>query len=103
MTEEAPKEIIIGLSEEEKEDLEELMQTIKENQFLELRCSTREDVQKQFESVDANLAHLADMLMKTDDRIKSFYEILRLVCKKNEMLNKRIDAVIEIIKDRKNL
>lgn len=103
MTEEAQTEIIIGLSEEEKEDLEELIKTIKEDQSLELRSSTNEDVQKQIRSMGANLAHLGDMLLKIDDKMKSFYEIIRLSCKKDEMLNKRIDAIIEIMRGRRNL
>lgn len=103
MTEEAQTEIIIGLSEEEKEDLEELIKTIKEDQSLELRSSTNEDVQKQIQSMGANLAHLGDMLLKIDDKMKSFYEIIRLSCKKDEMLNKRIDAIIEIMRGRRNL
>lgn len=103
MTEEAQTEIIIGLSEEEKEDLEELIKTIKEDQSLELSSSTNEDVQKQIQSMGANLAHLGDMLLKIDDKMKSFYEIIRLSCKKDEMLNKRIDAIIEIMRSRRNL
>jgi hypothetical protein len=103
MTEEAQTEIIIGLSDEEKEDLEELIKTIKEDQSLELRSSTNEDVQKQIRSMCTNLAHLGDMLLKIDDKMKSFYEIIRLSCKKDEMLNKRIDAIIEIMRGRRNL
>lgn len=101
MTEEAQTEIIIGLSEEEKEDLEELIKTIKEDQSLELSSSTNEDVQKQIQSMGANLAHLGDMLLKIDDKMKSFYEIIRLSCKKDKMLNKRIDAIIEIMRGRR--
>ena len=103
MTEESQTEIIIGLSEEEKEDLEELIKTIKEDPSLELRSSTNEDVQKQLQSMGANLAHLGDMLLKIDDKMKSFYEIICLSCKKDEMLNKRIDAIIEIMRRRRNL
>jgi len=103
MTEEAQTEIIIGLSEEEKEDLEELIKTIKEDPFVELRSSTNEDVLKQLQSMGSNLAHLGDMLLKIDDKMKSFFEIIRLSCKKDQMLNKRIDAIIEIIRGRKNL
>lgn len=103
MTEEVQTEIIIGLSEEEKEDLEELIKTIKEDPFVELRSSTNEDVLKQLQSMGSNLAHLGDMLLKIDDKMKSFYEIMRLFCKKDKMLNKRIDAIIKIIRDGKNL
>ena len=103
MTEETQTEIIIGLSDEEKEDLEELIKTIKDDQSLELRSSTNEDVQKQIRSMGTNLAHLGDMLLKIDDKMKSFYEIIRLSCKKNEILNKRIDAIIEIMRGRRNL
>jgi Txe/YoeB family toxin of Txe-Axe toxin-antitoxin module len=103
MTEESQTEIIIGLSEEEKEDLEKLIKTIKEDPFVELRSSTNEDVLKQLQSMAANLAHLGDMLLKIDDKMKSFYEIMRLYSKKDKLLNKRIDTIIKIFRDRKNL
>jgi hypothetical protein len=102
MIEEAQTEIIIGLSEEEKEDLEELIKTIKEDQYVELHSSTKEDVEKQIRSMGTNLAHLGEMLLTIDDKMKSFYEIIRLSCKKDEMLNKRIDAIIEIMKGIRN-
>ena len=103
MTEESQTEIIIGLSEEEKEDLEKLIKTIKEDPFVELRSSTNEDVLKQLQSMGANLAHLGDMLLKIDDKMKSFYEIIRLYSKKDKLHNKRIDTIIKIFRDRKNL
>ena len=97
MSEEVQTEIIIGLSEEEKGDLEELIKTIKEGQYVEMSTSSMEDVQKRLQSMGENLAHLGDMLLKIDDKMKSFYEIISLYCKKDEMLKKRTDAIIEIL------
>lgn len=103
MTEDTQIEIIIGLSDDEKEDLEKLIKTIKEEQSVEPSISAIEDVQKQIRSISANLAHFGDMLLKLDAKMKSFYEIIHLSCKKDEILNKRIDAIIEFMKSRGNL
>jgi len=53
--------------------------------------------------MSAKLAQFGDILLKFDTKIKLFYEILLLSYKKSEMMNQRIDTIIEIIKDRKNL
>ena len=102
MTEEAQTEIVIGLSDEEKEDLEKMIKTFRQEHSTEPPSSAIEDVQKQIRTMSANLVQFGDMLLKFDAKMKSFYEIIRLSCKKDEMLNQRIDAIIEIMKGRGN-
>ncbi len=103
MAEEAQTEIVIGLSDEEKEDLEKMIKTFREEQSVEPSSSAIEDVQKQIRSMSANRVQFGDMLLKFDAKMKSFYKIIRLSCKKDEMLNQRIDAIIEIMKGRSNI
>jgi len=53
--------------------------------------------------MSAKLAQFGDVLLKFDTKMKSFYEILLLSYKKSEIMNQRIDTLIEIMKNRKNL
>ncbi len=103
MTEEAQTEFAIGLSDEEIEDLGKMIKSLKEEQTVKPTGSAGEDVQKQIGSMSANLVQFGHMLLKFDAKMKSFYEIIRLSCKKDEMLNQRMDAIIKIMKGRTNL
>ena len=60
------------------------------------------DVQKQIRSISGNLAQLGDMLLKFDEKMKSFYEIIHLYFKKDEILNRRIDDIVKIMKGQRN-
>ncbi len=102
MTEEFETEIVIGLSDEEKDDLEKMIKAFRKEQLDEPPVSAIKDVLKQIQLTKANLAQFGDMLLKFDVKIKSFYEIIYLCCKKDEILNQRIDAIIQIIKGRGN-
>lgn len=103
MTEKADSEIIVGLSEEEKADLEEMITSFKKEQSEEALGDRHENIMKQIESMSEKLAAFGDMLLKYDDKMKSFYQIIRLLCKKDEIFKQRVDAIIEIMKGRSNL
>jgi hypothetical protein len=103
VTNENQTEINVGLSDGEKKDLEELITSFKEKQSSAPPDPSAEDVQNQIKSMSAELAHFGEVLLKFDAKMKSFYEILRLSHKKSEIMNQRIDTIIETIKDRKDL
>ncbi|MBW2669844.1 MAG: hypothetical protein JRD87_08135 [Deltaproteobacteria bacterium] len=102
MSEDTPTEIVIGLSDEEKDDLEEMIKIFREDQPAGPSISSIEDVQKQIGSISENLVQLGDMLLKLDEKMKSFYEIIHLYLKKDEILNRRIDDIVKIIKGQRN-
>ena len=103
MTDENQTELIVGLSDEEKNELEELITSFKEKEPSAPPDSSAEEVHNQINSMGAKLAHFGEVLLKFDAKMKSFYKILRLSHKKSEIMNQRIDRIIEIIKDSKNL
>jgi len=103
MTDEYQTELNVGLSDGEKKDLEKLIAAFRENESSAPPDKSAEDVHSQIKSMSAKLAHFGDVLLKFDAKMKSFYEILLLSYKKSEIMNQRIDTIIEIIKDRKNL
>ncbi len=103
MTDKYQTEIIVGLSDGEKKDLEKLITAFREKESSAPSDPSGEDVYNQNKSMSAKLAHFGDILLKFDTKMKSFYEILLLSHKKSEIMNQRIDTIIEIMKIRENL
>ncbi len=98
MTENIQEEIIVGLSDDEKNDLEKMIKAFREKQSAQPDSTAAEDVQKQILSMSENLARYGDILLKFDTKIKLLHGILRLSDKKNRIMNQRIDAIIELLK-----
>jgi hypothetical protein len=98
VTDENQTEIIVGLSDGEKKDLEELITSFKETDPSAPPDSSAEEVQNQIQYMTETLAHLGEILIKIDAKMKSFHEILRLSHKKSEIMNHRIDTVIELMR-----
>lgn len=103
MTEKIQEEIIVGLSDDEKNDLEKMIKAFREKQSAKPDSTTAEDVQKQILSMSENLARYGDILLNFDTKIKLLHRILRLSDKKNRIMNQRIDAIIELLKRQKIL
>ena len=98
MTEKVLEEITVGLSDAEKDDLEEMIKAFRKKQSAAPETPASEDEQKQILSIGENLAQYGDILLKLDTKLKLLYGILRLSDQKNRIMNQRIDAVIEVLK-----
>jgi len=98
MTEKVLEEITVGLSDAEKDDLEEMIKAFKKKQSAEPEALESEDGQKQLYSIGENLAQYGDILLKFDAKLKLLYGVLRLSDQKNRIMNQRIDAIIELLK-----
>jgi len=103
MTDKVLEEITVGLSDAEKDDLEEMIKAFRKKQSAAPETLASEDVQQQILSISENLAHYGDILLKFDSKLKLLYGILRLSDQKNRIMNQRIDAVIELLKGQKIL
>ena len=103
MTEKVLEEITVGLSDAEKDDLEEMIKAFRKKQSAAPETLDAEDVQKQILSISDNLAQYGDILLKFDTKLKLLYGILRLSDQKNRIMIQRIDAVIELLKGQKFL
>ena len=90
--------IDVGLSDEEKADLEKLITGLKQGPSEPQPGASVEDLQKQVQSVMQNLTQLVEMLLKFDTKMRVLYDIMRLSYQKSEMMNRRIDAIIESVK-----
>ncbi len=102
MSEDTQTELVIGLSDEEKDDLEKMIKTFREDPSAGPSISSIEAVEKQIGSMGENIAQLGDMLLKIDERMKSFYEIIQLYFRKDAILNQRIDDIVKIMKGQRN-
>ena len=88
----------IGLSEEEKKDLENMI-----GQFQKDRSSVTDDldaasIQKQIDALSKRLSYLTQMFLSIDRRMQPLYSIIRLTYQKTEILNERIHAIIDSLR-----
>jgi hypothetical protein len=103
MNDKVLEEITLGLSDAEKNDLEKMIKAFREKQSAASETSGSSNVNKQTLSMEKSLAHFGDILLKFDSKIKLLHQILILSDKKNTIMNQRIDAVIELLKEQKIL
>jgi phage shock protein A len=107
MNDKVLEEITVGLSEAEKNDLENMIKAFRKQQAsapaTSASASASGEVHKQFVSMSENLAKFGDILLKFDTKIKLLHKILSLSDKKNHIMNQRIDAIIEMLKEQKIL
>ena len=89
-------ELNMGLSEEEKHDLERMI-----GEFQKKRPVVVPDlsaIQSQIDAINKRMAYLTTMFLTIDRRMKPLYEIIRLSLEKSEILNQRINAIIDSIR-----
>ena len=88
----------VGLSREEKNDLEQMI-----GEFQKSRKDTDpkpdlESIQKQIDVLSKRMAYLTTMFLAIDRRMKPLYETIRLTYQKSEILNQRINAIIDSLR-----
>ena len=103
MVEENQAEFSVGLSEEEKEDLENLIKTYRNEQFRLSPDADIEDIHRQFEILTEQITRVSEIILRFDKRIKSLYEIIRLSTQKSEKMNERINTIVKYIKNKEDL
>ena len=92
-------DISVGLSEEEKRDLEKMIGDFqKESTRTAHPDQDVASIQKQIDAINKRLAYLTSMFLTLDKRMAPMYEIMRLTVKKSEILNQRINAIIESLR-----
>lgn len=88
----------IGLSEEEKKDLEKMI-----GEFQQKRAPIEGepdlvDLQNQIDALSKRLAYLTSMFLSIDRRMQPLYATVRLTYQKSEILNQRIHAIIDSLR-----
>jgi len=93
MTNKTSKEIDFSLSDEEKNDLDQMIKDFNRERSALLESSDGEDSKTQLQSIKDRFDQLGDVILKMNDRVDSLYEIMRLMHQKSEILNARIDDI----------
>ncbi|MFZ1983196.1 MAG: hypothetical protein WAU91_02210 [Desulfatitalea sp.] len=96
-----PVAFSMGLSDEEKHDLEVMIE-----EFQQTKAASEQDLtalQQQIETLNQRMAYLTAMFLTIDRRMKPLYEIVHLTLQKGEILNQRIDTIIDSMRFRKPL
>jgi hypothetical protein len=91
----------MGLSEEEKRDLERMI-----GEFQQTRAVPEPDlaaIQTQIDAMNKRMAYLTTMFLAIDRRMKPLYEIIRLTLEKNEVLNQRVNTIIDALRSGERL
>jgi hypothetical protein len=98
MPKQAQLEISMGLSEEEKRDLEKMIFDFQRERPAGANEFDLISIQKQIDTMNKRLAYLTSMFLSIDRRMQPLYETTRLTFEKSELLNQRIDAVIDSLR-----
>ena len=95
MAEKTHEGLDLGLSEEEKADLENMISEFNADRSSLPPETSVDDLQTRVSELNQKIAHLGEIVLKINKRIDAFYEIIQLIHQKSEIMNKRVDTVIE--------
>jgi hypothetical protein len=88
----------VGLADEERRELEHLVDAFKEDCLTPSSYAAPEDLREQMVAMKEKMIHMSAMLLELDKRVRSLYEVFRLFHKKTEMMNQRISDVVQRVK-----
>ena len=87
----------VGLGDEERKDLENLIDTFQADRSPTSRHEKPEELQKQITVMQEKMTLMSAMLLDLDKKTRSLYEVLRLFHKKTEVMNQRISEVVRLV------
>ena len=93
MSEETNGDLSLGLSPEEKADLEELIVASRSDSAKQL---TDKQVLLEMDVLKGRVGHLAGRLLELDKRLDRLFEIVRLSHEKSELLCSRIEEAFPV-------
>ncbi len=99
MVEEFLDELNVGLSDEERTDLEDMINAFKEERSAAIADPSLSEVQDKLVAMSDRMIQMGETLLKFDRRMSAFHEILRLFYQKSEIMNERIGFVIQTMKN----
>jgi len=91
-------ELNAGLSDEEKHDLEQMIIDFQKERATDDLTQDGASLQRQIDTINERLTYLSQMFLTLDRQIKPIYETIRLTYQKSEILNQRINTLIDSIR-----
>jgi hypothetical protein len=98
MTDRFNHDLNVGLSEEEKHDLEQMISDFQKERAANESSHDIDALHHQMETISERLASLTRMFLTIDRQIKPLFESVRLTYRKSEILNQRINTLINSIR-----
>jgi hypothetical protein len=95
MTENKQEGFDLGLSDEEKADLENMISDFSADRSDQPASATGVDLQDKVDELHKKISQMGEIVLKINKRMDAFYEIIQLIHQKSEIMNKRIDVLIE--------
>ena len=95
MTEEATTEISIGLSEEERTELAELITVLRANGHAESSDNNGHSAGHDIKTVQEQVSRCSEIILTFDARLKSLYDIVCLFYEKSTLMNERINTIAD--------
>jgi archaellum component FlaC len=93
MTTNKQKEIDFSLSDEEKNDLDQMIREFNQKRNTQLDQTEIDGVEQQLKTMQDRFEQLSDVILKMNARVDSLYEILQLMHQKSEILDAHINAL----------
>ena len=95
MTEKKQDGFDLGLSDEEKADLESMISDFSADRPDQAISAPNIDMQDRADELHKKFSQMGEIVLKINKRMDAFYEIVQLIHQKSEIMNKRIDTLIE--------
>ena len=95
MTENKQEGFDLGLSDEEKADLENMISDFSADRSDQPASAADIDLQDKVDELHKKFSQMGEIVLKINKRMDAFYEIIQLIHQKSEIMNKRIDMLIE--------
>jgi len=96
MADESFAKINFGLSNEEKEDLDELIKALKQTAATVASPDMAlDDLAENVRRMSAQIVQFSEILLIFDRKMNSLYQIMHLLFQKSEVTNERLDAIFE--------
>ena len=95
MTEKKQDGFDLGLSDEEKADLENMISDFSADRSDQPASARDFNYQDRTDELHKKFSQMGEIVLKINKRMDAFYEIVQLIHQKSEIMNKRIDMLIE--------
>lgn len=95
MSEEKKQGFDLGLSDEEKADLESMISDFSADLRTQPVSEPDSDLQDKVDELHKKFSQMGEIVLKINRRMDAFYEIVQLIHQKSEIMNRRIDMLIE--------
>lgn len=95
MAESSPKNIDFSLSEEEKDDLDQMIAMFNQDRQSFPKELSDENLEERLKIMQAHYDRLGDVILKVNNRLDTLYEIMRLMHQKSEIMNRQLMDLID--------